>query len=342
MTDYTDFRNRLTQENVEVFCLHKKEGKDFWVFFRLWKLLLKLKPDILHTRNLSALEVQLPGFLAGIKGRVHGEHGRDIDDLDGKHARYTMIRRFYRVFVQRYIPLSQDLSKWLILHIKVCDKKIVQIYNGVNVDKFKPVKVKHVDLLPESFYSENAIVVGTVGRQEPVKDPITLLQAFVILITEFPEYKDKARLLLVGTGSLNARLQAIVKENNIDELVWLAGERSDINELLQTLDIFVLPSVNEGISNTILEAMATGLPVIATNVGGNPELVIDNVTGSLVKKQSAHEMAKTLKHYFDNPNIIQQYGSAGRALTVEKFSLQRMVKDYLSVYDQVLNSYVKN
>jgi len=133
-----------------------------------------------------------------------------------------------------------------------------------------------------------------------------------------------------------------VQQNNVDELVWLAGERSDISELLKVLDVFVLPSVNEGISNTILEAMATGLPVIATNVGGNPELVVDNVTGSLVKKQSEHEMAKTLKYYFDNPNIIQQYGSAGRTLAVEKFSLQRMVKDYLSVYDKILNDYVKN
>ena len=133
-----------------------------------------------------------------------------------------------------------------------------------------------------------------------------------------------------------------MQQNNVDELVWLAGERSDISELLKVLDVFVLPSVNEGISNTILEAMATGLPVIATNVGGNPELVVDNVTGSLVKKQSEHEMAKTLKYYFDNPNIIQQYGSAGRTLAVEKFSLQRMVKDYLSVYDKILNDYVKN
>jgi len=342
MTDYTDFRNRLTQENVEVFCLHKKEGKDFWVFFRLWKLLLKLKPDILHTRNLSALEVQLPGFLAGIKGRVHGEHGRDIDDLDGKHARYTLIRRFYRLFIQCYIPMSRDLGQWLLQHIKVPEKKIAQIYNGVDVDKFRPVKLKPVDLLPDSFCADKAIVVGTVGRQEPVKDPITLLLAFVELITEFPEYKDKVRLVLIGTGSLHARLQAIVQQNNVDELVWLAGERSDISELLKVLDVFVLPSVNEGISNTILEAMATGLPVIATNVGGNPELVVDNATGSLVKKQSEHEMAKTLKYYFDNPNIIQQYGSAGRTLAVEKFSLQRMVKDYLSVYDKILNDYVKN
>jgi len=342
MTDYTDFRERITQENVGIVCLHKKEGKDYWVFFRLWKLLLKLKPDILHTRNLSALEAQLPGFFAGIKGRIHGEHGRDMDDLDGKHARYTLLRKLYRILIHRYIPMSQDLKQWLINHIQISPGKISQIYNGVDINKFQPAKEKCVDLLPENFRSENLTIIGTVGRQEPVKDPITLLQAFIALITEFPEEKHKARLILVGNGSLNTKLQAIVKENNVDDLVWMTGDRSDISNLLQTLDIFVLPSVNEGISNTILEAMATGLPVIATDVGGNPELVIDKQTGRLVKSQCVQDMAQALKFYLDNPQTMKLNGTASRKLCVEKFSLDRMVTDYLNVYDQVLNDYVKN
>jgi len=342
MTDYTDFRNRITQENVEVICLHKKEGKDFFVFFRLWQLLLNLKPDILHTRNLSALEAQLPGFFAGIKGRIHGEHGRDMDDLDGKHARYTLLRRLYRVFIQRYIPMSQDLERWLISHIGIPEQKISQTYNGVDVDKFQPAKEKRIELLPEQFRAKGLVIIGTVGRQEPVKDPVILLQAFIELIIKFPKTKNKARLVLVGNGSLHEKLKAIAKDNQVDELVWFAGERKDISDLLQVLDIFVLPSVNEGVSNTILEAMATGLPVIATNVGGNPELVIDKQIGSLVKSQSAHDMAQALNFYLDNPDIMKQHGSASRELCVEKFSLNRMVADYLNVYDQVLNYYVKN
>ena len=342
MTDYTDFKERITQENVEILCLHKKEGKDFLVFFRLWKLLFKLKPDILHTRNLSALEAQLPGFFAGIKGRIHGEHGRDMDDLDGKHARYTLLRRLYRVFIQRYIPMSQDLEQWLISHIGIPQQKISQIYNGVDVDKFQPAKEKRIELLPENFTDKGLIIIGTVGRQEPVKDPVTLLQAFIELIINFPDAKNKARLVLVGDGSLHEKLKGIAKDNQVDDLVWFAGERSDIRDLLQVLDIFVLPSVNEGISNTILEAMATGLPVIATNVGGSPELVIDNKTGYLVKSQSAHDMVQALKIYLGNPNVMKQHGSASRKLCVDKFSLNRMVADYLNVYDQVLNDYVKN
>lgn len=342
MTDYTNFKDRITQDNVEILCLHKKEGKDFGAFFRLWKLLLRLSPDILHTRNLSALEAQLPGFFAGIKGRIHGEHGRDLDDLDGKHTRYTLLRKLYRILIHRYIPMSQDLEQWLINQIQVPTQKISQIYNGVDIGKFQPLQNKCLDILPESFREKELILIGTVGRQEPVKDPITLLHAFITLISEFPEASTRTRLVLVGSGSLHTKLQDIIKQNNVADLVWLTGDRSDISALLQTFDIFVLPSVNEGISNTILEAMATGLPVIATNVGGNPELVIDKKTGSLVKSQCVQSMTQALKFYLDNPQIMQQHGESSRQLCVEKFSLNRMVADYLLVYDQILKDYVKN
>jgi len=342
MTDYTDFKKRITQENVDIICLHKKEGKDLGVFFRLWKLLFKLKPDILHTRNLSALEAQLPGFFAGIKGRIHGEHGRDVDDLDGKHVRYTLLRKVYRGLIQRYIPMSKDLEYWLINHIKISQEKITQIYNGVDVDKFYPSKEKSIELLPENFRLKNLVIIGTVGRQEPVKNPVLLLKAFIELVNAQPEKKEAVRLILIGDGSLNVALKAIAKDNDVEDLVWMSGDRSDISDLLQILDIFVLPSLNEGISNTILEAMSTGLPVIATDVGGNPELVVNGQTGMLVKSQSVKELQLALDFYIENPETKIQHGSMARKLCVERFSLDRMVKDYLNVYDQIIKTYVKH
>jgi len=342
MTDYTDFKNRIKQDNVEIYCLHQKEGKDYWVFVKLWRLLRQLNPDILHTRNLSALEAQLPGFLAGIKCRIHGEHGRDVDDLDGKHKLYTFLRRFYRLFVHRYIPMSQDLQNWLVNHIHVSEHKVSQIYNGVDVEKFHPAEIKPLALLPERFRANDLILIGTVGRQEPVKDPITLLLAFIQLVTENPSLRQKVRLVLVGQGSLHTELQSIASEYEVEDLLWLTGDRKDVGVLIQALDIFVLPSVNEGISNTILEAMATGLPVIATNVGGNPELVQDQQTGALVASHSVEDMAAALHLYLNSPELIKKHGLAGRKKAVEKFSLQRMVKDYLNVYDQVLGAYAKD
>ena len=124
MTDYTHFRDRITNNDVQVYCLHKKPGQDFAVYVRLWKLLRKIKPDILHTRNLSALEAQLPAFFAGIKHRIHGEHGRDIDDVEGTNKRYVLLRQLFRPLIARYIPMSKDLESWLIKQIKVPARKI--------------------------------------------------------------------------------------------------------------------------------------------------------------------------------------------------------------------------
>jgi sugar transferase (PEP-CTERM/EpsH1 system associated) len=337
MTDYTDFREKKKKSDVGIYCLNKKPGKDFAVYFRLWKVLREIKPDILHTRNLSALEAQLSGFLAGVKHRIHGEHGRDIDDVEGTNPRYVLLRQLFRPLIQRYMPMSKDLETWLIKQIKVPVKKITQIYNGVDLSRFKLSGNKPIDLLPPRFRSPELTLIGTVGRLDPVKDQITLVQAFIHLVKTCPEVKNKVRLVLIGAGVLMPKLLELVQEAGIDELVWFAGERNDVADLMQTLDLFVLPSINEGISNTILEAMATALPVIATDVGGNPELVINNQTGLLVPKQNPIAMAEAFKHYLDNPDLLVCHGKSGRARCESTFSLKRMIADYMNVYDNLLH-----
>jgi sugar transferase (PEP-CTERM/EpsH1 system associated) len=338
MTDYTDFRNRIKNDAVQVYCLNKKPGQDFAVYVRLWKLLRAIKPDILHTRNLSALEAQLSGLLAGIKHRVHGEHGRDIDDVDGTNPRYVLLRRLFRPVVQRYIPMSKDLESWLITQIKVPPKKITQVYNGVDLSRFKLSGEKPLALLPPDFRTARLMLIGTVGRLDPVKDQITLVQAFIHLIKTGPELRNKARLVVVGAGSLLPKLRELSLEAGMDELIWFAGERHDVADIMQTLDLFVLPSINEGISNTILEAMATALPVIATDVGGNPELVINGQTGYLVPKQNPIAMATAFKRYLETPDLLAIHGKAGRDRCVSTFSLNRMITDYVNIYDNLLGN----
>jgi len=339
MTDYTDFRDRLKRNDVEVYCLHKKEGKDFHVYVRLWRLLSQIKPDVLHTRNLSALEAQLPGYLVGIKCRIHGEHGRDIEDLDGNNFKHGLLRKFFRLLVQRYLPMSQDLEAWLKQTIGVTPNKISQIYNGVDMAKFQPVWPKPLELLPENFRNAELLRIGTVGRQAKVKNPITLLEAFIHLVKTYPETGVNARLILVGNGVLHQQLHDMAVQAGVENLVWLPGDRSDVAQLMQTFDIFVLPSLNEGISNTILEAMASGLPVIASRVGGNPELVVDRQSGLLVESQNPEALAEAIKYYLDHPDIAKQHGEFGRNLCQTRFSLQRMLQDYITVYDQVIEKY---
>ena len=123
---------------------------------------------------------------------------------------------------------------------------------------------------------------------------------------------------------------------------WLAGSRDDVPEILRALDLFVLPSINEGISNTIIEAMATGLPVVATHTGGNPELVVSDKTGMLVPPKNVEAMAKVLDLYVENPELCREHGSAGRTRVLNQFSLQAMIDGYLSIYDQLLSGPTKS
>ena len=340
MTDYTDFRDRLKRKDVEVYCLHKKAGKDFHVYVRLWRLLAKIQPDVLHTRNLSALEAQLPGFLLGVKCRIHGEHGRDVDDLYGTNPKHILLRKFFRFIVQRYLPMSQDLETWLQQTIGVAPQKISQIYNGVDMAKFQPILPKPLELLPENFRGKEVLRIGTVGRQAEVKNPMLLLEAFMHLVKTYPEAASTARLVMVGNGILHQRLAEMALAAGIEDQVWLAGDRSDVAQLMQTFDVFVLPSLNEGISNTILEAMASSLPVIATRVGGNPELVVDGQSGLLVESQNPKALAEAIKYYLDHPQLAKQQGEYGRSLCQQRFSLQRMLQDYMAVYDQLIEKYL--
>ncbi len=332
LTGYTGFRQRLRNPAVEIYALHKRAGQDWGLYRRLWRLLRQLKPDILHTRNLAALEGQLPGFLAGIRYRIHSEHGWDVFDVDGTNRRYILLRRLFRPLVHTYIPLSKDLERWLRESIQVAGHKIVQIYNGVDTERFHPAVEVHT-VLPDGFAPPGAVVIGTVGRLQSVKDQFTLVQAFLCLLEQGPEARARLRLLIVGEGELRPRLLELLGAANALELAWLPGARDDVPELMRCKDLFVLPSINEGISNTILEAMATGLPVIATNVGGNPELVVDGVTGCLAPPQNPAALAAAIQGYLDDPERRRRHGAAGRQRCESQFSLERMVKDYEVVYD---------
>jgi glycosyltransferase involved in cell wall biosynthesis len=172
---------------------------------------------------------------------------------------------------------------------------------------------------------------------EAIKDQLTLVRAFLHLITDDPNARARLRLAMIGDGALRQEAQKIVCAAGAESLVWFAGERNDIPELMRGLDLFVLPSLREGISNTILEAMASGLPVIATNVGGNPELVVDGETGMLVPPSDPIAMADAIHSYLKDPAKLVRHGEAGRKRAEEHFSIEKMVQGYLRVYDEVLS-----
>ncbi len=334
MTQSTDFRLRIKNSSVAVYELHKQPGHDIGLYLRLWRLLRSLRPALVHTRNIGTLECQFIALLAGVSARVHGEHGRDMADIDGRNATYLRLRKFFRPWITRFIAVSRDLALWLQTQVRVPAARVVQIYNGVDDKKFHPRVAAARAVLPVDFAPLGALVVGTVGRLSGEKDQLTLLRAFARARALCPQ--TPLRLVLVGDGPLKADIEREILATQLHAEVWMPGARSDIAEILRALDIFVLPSLGEGISNTILEAMASGLPVIATRVGGNPELVLDNETGKLVPAADPDAMAQAIANYALQPELLRQHAQAGRARIEHEYSMDAMVRHYLAVYDAAL------
>jgi sugar transferase (PEP-CTERM/EpsH1 system associated) len=336
LTDVTEFRDRVKRQDVEFVALHKPAGQGIWEFPKWYRTLRRMRPDIVHTRNLAALECQLPAWAARIPVRIHGEHGRDVGDLDGSNRTYQRVRRFYRPFVHHYLALSRDLARYLAANVHVRESRITQVYNGVDTARFQPASGGTIPIKACPFDPAQHWIVGTVGRMQAVKDQVMLARAFVHAMELDPSMKNRLRLVMIGDGPLRAQAQAILQDAGVAALAWLPGERSDVADIMRGLHAFVLPSLAEGISNTVLEAMASALPVIATDVGGNADLVAQGETGDIIAAADPLAMARRILHLAHEPEQARSKGIAGRQRVESHFSMQAMVTNYQRVYDEQL------
>ena len=333
------FAARIRRDDVRFVSLHKPGGHGVKLYPRLLRLLHEWRPAIVHTRNLAALECQVPAALAGVPVRIHGEHGRDAHDPDGSVRRYQWLRRAYRPFVHRHVALSRELARYLEHKVGVPPQRIAQIYNGVDLSRFQ--RADGVRVAPPGcpFRDPELFVVGTVGRMQTVKAQPLLAQAFVRALQLQPALRERLRLVMVGDGPLRAEAQAVLDAAGVAHLAWLPGERADVPDVMRGLDCFALPSLAEGISNTILEAMACGLPVLATEVGGNAELVLttgNGRTGKLVPAGDVQALAAGLVDMAGERATAAAMGRAGRERVEQQFSLRSMVASYQSLYDRLL------
>jgi sugar transferase (PEP-CTERM/EpsH1 system associated) len=288
------------------------------------------------------LEVAMPGWAARVPVRIHGEHGRDANDPDGHNRRYQRVRRLYAPFVHRWIALSQDLGGYLTDRVGIDQGRISQIYNGVDVARFEPAGTSPVPVDGCPFDPSHHFIVGTVGRMAPIKDQLTLARAFITVLAEQPALRDRLRLVLVGEGPLRVQAQALLEEAGVAPLAWLPGERRDVPAIMRGLHAFVLPSLGEGISNTILEAMACGLPVLATRVGGNAELVADGDSGIIVPSDDPRSMAAALAALAADPAKAAAMGRLGRQRVEQHFSLTAMVDRYEDLYQRQLQGIARH
>ncbi|MGE0859506.1 MAG: TIGR03088 family PEP-CTERM/XrtA system glycosyltransferase [Gammaproteobacteria bacterium] len=316
------FVQRLTGDNFEVHALAKRPGNDPRVWWRTWRLLRRVRPDVLHTRNFVALELQLLGLLAGVPRRIHGEHGWDVQDPAGEVRKYQLARRVLGLCVQRFVALSRDLEDYLLTRVGLAPAKVERIVNGVDSERF----------LPAERAPGPTLVIGTVGRMKAIKNQTLLCRAFIALCARRADLRERLVLRLVGSGPLRADCEALLDAAGLAVRAQFVGDSDAVAEEMRGMDVFVLPSLAEGISNTILEAMSSGLPVVATRVGGNAELVSDGESGVLIASEDEAALAAALERYADDDALRRRHGARGRELVEARFSLARMVERYDALY----------
>jgi sugar transferase (PEP-CTERM/EpsH1 system associated) len=328
-----DFAKRITTNNVSLFSLNKTDGHDWRTFSRLNTLLQQLKPDVLHSRNLATLELQTVGWWRKVPLRLHGEHGWDSHDIGGCNQKNRIIRRVFKHFVQRFICLSAETEQYLTEVINVNAAQVERICNGVDTAKYANAVAAKLTL-PGAVSASSALLFATVGRLATVKNQALLLHAFALLLQQYPHYRSACALALVGDGPCRTELEQLTVQLNLTGHVLFTGNRQDIPELMQRIDVFVLPSLAEGISNTLLEAMAAGTPVIATAVGGNRDLLPQSLLPTnLVPSDKPAPLMQAMLRYLQQSDALATDAALVKNHCHQHFSLDTMVNKYRKLYE---------
>lgn len=315
--------------SIDIECMDRKSGIDFGLPARLAKIIKKSAPDIVHMHNSSALLYgAIAGKLAGVNGMIVTQHG----SISAESPRMQFAVRQLTKAVDKTIPVSTDIERYLNDRFNIYGDRVETIINGIDDRIYRPDSAKRAELR-KKFSLDGKIVVGHVARLSAEKDQKNLLEAFSVVAKEI----ENVKLIIVGDGPLRKELELLAKKLNITEKVAFIGFQSEIPGLLSMFDIFVLSSIREGTSLTLIEAMAVGLPIVATDVGGNPRVVDDNKTGILVSARDPEKLANAIVCLCKDENSRKEMGSAGRRRMVENFSLDKMAKKYSELYTELAN-----
>ncbi|MBI5118515.1 glycosyltransferase [Candidatus Poribacteria bacterium] len=305
--------------------LRYEEGIDLPVVFQLERLMRKERIDVLHTNNYGAW---FYGTLANVRwraGHVHTEHSK-IENI----WRRKWLERRLTSLTDTVVAVSDRVRGHMAGEIRIAPEKIKLIYNGVDIRKFARAEERRLEGRRNLGIKEGDTLYGIVARLEAVKDHAVIIRAF----SRVKAVRPGARLVIVGGGSLKGALSELSRELGLEGEIIFTGERSDVPDLLNAMDVYVLASRDEGLNLTLLEAMSCELPVIATCVGGNPEVVVDGGTGLLVAPRDDYSFGEAMLRLLDNLPERMRMGSEGRSRVVSLFSLERMIRAYQNLYTE--------
>jgi sugar transferase (PEP-CTERM/EpsH1 system associated) len=295
----------------------------------LARIMRAFQPHIVHSRNWGAIEAVPAARLARVPVAIHSEHGYEVDMLAGLPRRRRIIRRAVYAAADFVFTVTEELRAYHARQAWLSPERIGVLRNGVDTSRFAPRPGERQENRRRLGFAGNEIVVGTVARMVSIKDHATLLQAAEILAGR----GVPVHLLLVGSGPELSRHQEFVAASpRLSGRVTFVGSATDVPALLNAMDVFVLPSLSEGMSNTLLEAMASSLPVVATRVGGNPELIEDERSGWLFKPGDVADLAARLERLAMDSDLRHLMGQDARLRVVQHFSLEGMINGYRDLY----------
>ena len=316
-------KERLRPE-VRLFEFDRRPGHDVRLIPQLYNLLRQERPTVLHTHGwATACEGLLAARLARVPLVVHGEHGT----LETRR-RNVLVQRWVWGQASRVLSVSSRLSERMAREIGFPTDRIQVIRNGVDTNRFNPGR--RPAARATFGLGADQVVLGTAGRLVPVKDQATLLRAWAILRSRGHAFTG----LVAGNGPLEFQLTRLARSLGLDNVHFL-GNRPDVEQVLATMDVFILSSEAEGLSNTIQEAMATGLPVVATQVGGADELVVEDETGLLVPAKNPEVLANAIERLMADTSLRVRMAEAGRRRATQVMALARMVREYVQVYQEL-------
>ncbi|UUM32250.1 glycosyltransferase [Vibrio japonicus] len=317
---------------VEHYSLNKKSGHDFFIHLKLYKILKKIRPDVLHSYNLSTIEYQWLTSFLDIQLRIHAEHGRDSYDMNGTVKKYQLLRRVMSPFIDHFVTVSQDLHHWLRDDVLIPEKKLLLITNGIDTDYYRPDNIK-----PErkGIY-EGKFIFGHVSRLHPIKNQEFLIESFNKACFLSPSFRESCLLIIVGDGPDKDKLKKLVDNNeHLKDKIIFTGSKSNVREYYSIFDVFVMSSLAEGVPMTLLESMSMGVPHLVTSVGGITEVVEEGITGISLCDKDKDTYHEKMIELFENKNNLSTLSQNSRLRVTSSYSQNKMVGSYNKIYKTV-------